>query len=165
MIACHRAQGGTLPDPVERRPVHILNGPNLNLLGTREPEKYGRRTLADIEESCRQHAQALGLTVVCRQSNHEGALIDWIHAARTDASGIIINPGAYSHTSVALMDALLTCAIPVVEVHLTNIHRRDAFRHHSYVSLAATGVICGLGADGYLAALTFLGNSLGNSPS
>ncbi len=163
--ASHRAQGGILPDPVERKPVHILNGPNLNLLGTREPEKYGRRTLADIEDSCRQHAQSLDLSVVCRQSNHEGALIDWIHAARGQAAGIIINPGAYTHTSVAIMDALLACAVPVVEVHLTNIHRREAFRHHSYVSLAATGVICGLGADGYLAALTFLANSLGNSPS
>lgn len=163
--ASHKAQGGILPDPVERKPVHILNGPNLNLLGTREPEKYGRRTLADIEDSCRHHAQLLGLSAVCRQSNHEGTLIDWIHAARIDASGIIINPGAYTHTSVAIMDALLSCAVPVVEVHLTNIHRREAFRHHSYVSLAATGVICGLGADGYLAALTFLGNSLGNSPS
>lgn len=154
-----------VPDPVERKPVHILNGPNLNLLGMREPEKYGHRTLADIEDSCRRHAHSLGLSVLCRQSNHEGALIDWIHAARTDASGIIINPGAYSHTSVAILDALRTCTIPVVEVHLTNIHQRETFRHHSYVSLAATGVICGLGADGYLAALTFLGNSLGNNPS
>lgn len=154
-----------VPDPVERQPVHILNGPNLNLLGTREPEKYGHRTLADIEEACRCYARALGLSVLCRQSNHEGTLIDWIHAARTDAAGIIFNPGAYSHTSVAIMDALLACPIPVVEVHLTNIHRREAFRHHSYVSLAATGVICGLGADGYLAALTFLGNRVGNSPS
>lgn len=150
---------------MERRSVHILNGPNLNLLGTREPEKYGRRTLADIEETCHQHGAALGLSVLCRQSNHEGILIDWIHQARTEADGLIINPGAYSHSSIAILDALLACTLPVVEVHLTNIHRREAFRHHSYVSRAATGVICGLGADGYLAALTFLGNSLGNNPS
>lgn len=154
-----------MPDPVDQRPVHLLNGPNLNLLGTREPEKYGRRTLTDIEEACRRHGAALGLTVLCRQTNHEGVLIDWIHQARTEAAGIIINPGAYSHTSIALMDALLAVRIPVVEVHLTNIHRREAFRHHSYVSLAATGVICGLGADGYLAALTFLANCRGNTPS
>ncbi|MFV3128948.1 type II 3-dehydroquinate dehydratase [Niveispirillum sp. KHB5.9] len=154
-----------MPDPVERRPVHVLNGPNLNLLGTREPEKYGSRTLADIEAECRRVGAAIGMEVQCRQSNHEGQLIDWIHEARTQAAGIVINPGAWSHTSVAIMDALLSCAIPVVEVHLTNIHRRDAFRHHSYVSLAATGVICGLGSDGYRAALTFFGNSLGYSPS
>jgi len=154
-----------LQDPVDQRSVHLLNGPNLNLLGMREPEKYGNRTLTDIEEDCRRHGAALGLTVFCRQSNHEGVLIDWIHQARTEAAGIIINPGAYSHSSVALMDALLAVRLPVVEVHLTNIHRRETFRHHSYVSLAATGVICGLGADGYLAALTFLANSLGNTPS
>lgn len=152
-------------DPVEGRSVHILNGPNLNLLGTREPDKYGHLTLDDIEQACCRHGAGLGMSVLCRQSNYEGQLIDWIHQARTQAAGIIINPGAYSHTSIAIMDALLAVAIPVVEVHLTNIHRREAFRHHSYVSLAATGVICGLGPDGYLAALTFLGNRLGKQSS
>jgi 3-dehydroquinate dehydratase-2 len=152
-------------DPVEGRAVHILNGPNLNLLGTREPDKYGHQTLADIEQACCRHGVTLGLSVLCRQSNHEGMLIDWIHQARTQAAGIIINPGAYSHTSIAIMDALLAVPVPVVEVHLTNIHRREAFRHQSYVSLVATGVICGLGADGYLAALSFLGNQLGKASS
>jgi len=137
-------------------PVLILNGPNLNLLGFREPEVYGHHTLADVEALCRSHAAGLGLAVDCRQSNHEGQLIDWVHEARTAFSGIVINPGAYSHTSIALLDALKAVQKPVVEVHLSNIHQRDSFRHHSYVSLAAKGVICGLGIQGYVSALDAL---------
>jgi len=137
-------------------PVLILNGPNLNLLGFREPEVYGHATLADVEALCRSHAAKLGLSADCRQSNHEGQLIDWVHEARTAFSGIVINPGAYSHTSIALLDALKAVKVPVVEVHLSNIHQRDSFRHHSYVSLAAKGVICGLGIQGYVSALDAL---------
>jgi len=133
--------------------VLILNGPNLNLLGEREPTIYGRTKLTDIEKSCKKRAKELGLAVDFRQSNHEGELVDWIQAARRSHAAIIINPAAYTHTSVALLDALMAVDVPVIEVHLSNIHRRDRFRHHSYVSLAATGVICGLGAQGYLLAL------------
>jgi 3-dehydroquinate dehydratase-2 len=131
------------------KPIYILNGPNLNLLGTREPEIYGRETLADIEKLCRERALALKLAVEFRQSNHEGVLVDWIQEAREMALGIIINPGAFTHTSVALLDALNAASLPVIEVHLSNIHRREEFRRHSYVSLAAKGVICGLGSHGY----------------
>lgn len=134
-------------------PVFVLNGPNLNLLGKREPALYGSTTLAEVEAMCEAAGARLGLPVDCRQSNHEGELIDWVHEARLAAGGIVINPGGYSHTSVALMDALLACDKPVIEVHLTNIHRRENFRHHSYVSLAARGVICGLGPKGYELAL------------
>jgi 3-dehydroquinate dehydratase-2 len=133
--------------------ILILNGPSLNLLGRREPDIYGHQTLRDIEQACADHAAAKGLSVVCRQSNHEGQLIDWVHEARDNNAGIIINPGAYSHTSIALLDALIAAEKPVIEVHLSNIHAREAFRHHSYVSQAAKGVICGLGALGYLAAI------------
>ena len=133
--------------------VLIINGPNLNLLGTREPEVYGHDTLADVEAACRTHAAGLGLQLDCRQSNHEGQLIDWVQEARTGFDAIVINPGAYSHTSIALLDALKAVQKPIVEVHLSNIHQREAFRHHSYVSLAANGVICGLGLQGYLSAL------------
>ena len=133
--------------------VLIINGPNLNLLGTREPEVYGHDTLADVEAACRTHAAGLGLQLDCRQSNHEGQLIDWVQEARTGFDAIVINPGAYSHTSIALLDALKAVQKPIVEVHLSNIHQREAFRHHSYVSLAANGVICGLGIQGYLSAL------------
>ncbi len=133
--------------------VLILNGPNLNLLGTRQPEIYGRETLADIKAACLEHARTLGLSAEFHQSNHEGELIDWIQKAPSQHAGIIINPAAYSHTSVAILDALLTLSLPIVEVHLSNIHKRDSFRHHSYVSSAATGVICGLGSHGYLLAL------------
>ncbi|MFZ5792384.1 MAG: type II 3-dehydroquinate dehydratase [Pseudomonadota bacterium] len=133
--------------------VLLLNGPNLNLLGEREPAVYGRATLADIERACKRRAKELGLAIEFRQSNHEGELVDGIQAARKTHAGIVINPGAYTHTSVALLDALLATGLPVIEVHLSNIHRRESFRHHSYVSLAATGVICGLGAQGYLLAL------------
>ena len=133
--------------------VLVLNGPNLNLLGVREPETYGTETLADIEESCLERAAELGLRIEFRQSNHEGQLVDWIQEAREEAAGIVINPGAYSHTSVALLDALRAADLPVIEVHITNIFRRERFRRHSYVSLAATGVITGLGSQGYLFAL------------
>jgi 3-dehydroquinate dehydratase-2 len=133
--------------------IFILNGPNLNLLGSREPEIYGRESLSDIEAACQAHAAKLGLRVDCRQSNHEGLLVDWIQEARGKAAGIVINPSAYSHTSIALLDALKAFEKPIVEVHLTNVHQREAFRHHSYVSAAAKGVICGLGSLGYLAAL------------
>ena len=134
-------------------PILILNGPNLNMLGLREPEIYGHDTLSDVEAACRSHAAGLGLEVDCRQSNHEGQLIDWVHEARTAFAGIVINPGAYSHTSIALLDALKAVGKPVVEVHLSNIHQRESFRHHSYVSQVAKGVICGLGIQGYLSAL------------
>ena len=133
--------------------VFILNGPNLNLLGKREPEIYGHQTLADIESDCRDRAAALGLTIDFRQSNHEGVLIDAIHEARDRATGIIINPGALTHTSIAIHDALKAFAGPIVEVHLSNIHQREAFRHLSYVSLVAKAVIAGCGAHGYLLAL------------
>ena len=129
--------------------IFILNGPNLNLLGEREPAVYGHTTLADIEHACRQRAEALGASTDFRQSNAEGDLIDWIHQARRDADALIINAGAYTHTSIAIMDALLALTIPVIEVHLSNIFRRESFRHHSYISQSATGLICGLGAKGY----------------
>lgn len=140
--------------------VLILNGPNLNLLGEREPAVYGRATLADIERACKRRAKEVGLAIEFRQSNHEGELVDKIQAVRKTHAGIVINPGAYTHTSVALLDALQATALPVIEVHLSNIHRREHFRHRSYVSLAATGVICGLGARGYLLALDAMADIL-----
>lgn len=142
--------------------VLLLNGPNLNLLGTREPEIYGRTTLSDAEALCRDRAAALGLTVECRQSNSEGTLVDWIQEARGRFDAIVINPGAYSHTSIAILDALAAIALPVVEVHLSNIHQREDFRHHSHVSRVATGVICGFGASGYGLALEAVKTLLSN---
>ncbi len=133
--------------------VYLLNGPNLNLLGQRQPEVYGRETLADIEAGAVALGRELGLLVVPFQSNHEGALVDRIQQARAEAAAIVINPGAYSHTSVAILDALNAFEGPVIEVHISNIHRREAFRHHSYVSTRAEGVIAGLGTEGYRAAL------------
>jgi 3-dehydroquinate dehydratase-2 len=133
--------------------ILVLNGPNLNMLGLRQPEIYGRTTLADVRAMVEQAAAGLGVAVDFRQSNHEGVLIDWIHEARNSADAIVINPGGLTHTSVALMDALSAAEKPVVELHLSNVHRREAFRHHSYVSLVATGVICGLGPHGYVLAL------------
>lgn len=140
--------------------VLVLNGPNLNMLGVRQPEIYGRETLGDIEAACRERAAELGLELDFRQSNHEGELVEWVHEARGEADGIAINAGALSHTSIAILDALLLCELPVVEVHLSNIHRREAFRHHSYVSQAARGVICGFGVQGYLFALDALARIL-----
>lgn len=133
--------------------VYILNGPNLNLLGRREPEIYGHRTLADVEQMCRTAAARLGLDLVFRQSNHEGELVDWIQEACDQAQAIVINPAAFTHTSVALMDALAIFPGPVVELHISNIHRREPWRRHSYVSAKATGMICGFGTDGYVLAL------------
>jgi 3-dehydroquinate dehydratase II len=133
--------------------VYIINGPNLNLLGTREPEKYGRASLADVEALCRDTAQQHGLAIEFRQSNHEGNLVDWIQEASTKALGIIINAAAYTHTSIAILDALLAAKIPVIEVHITNIHAREDFRQRSFVARAATGMICGFGIDGYALAL------------
>lgn len=133
--------------------ILVLNGPNLNLLGVREPATYGRDTLADIEEACLERATLLDLRLDFRQSNHEGQLVEWIQEARENADGIIINPAGYTTTSVALLDALKAVELPVIEVHISNIHRRESFRHNSLVSQAARGVICGLGAHGYLLAL------------
>ena len=138
------------------KPVFILNGPNLNLLGAREPEVYGHETLEDIRAACESRAKALGLTLAFRQTNSEAELIGWVHEARNEAHALIINAGAFSHTSVALLDALLALQVPVIEVHLSNIFRREAFRRHSYVSEAAKGVICGLGSAGYVLALEAL---------
>lgn len=136
--------------------ILVLNGPNLNMLGVRQPEIYGRETLGDIETACRERGAELDLEVDFRQTNHEGQLVDWIQEARGTADGIVINGGALSHTSVAVLDALLLCELPIMEVHLSNIYARDTFRHHSYVSRAARGVICGLGGLGYLYALDAL---------
>lgn len=136
--------------------IFILNGPNLNLLGTRQPEIYGSRTLADIEADCRQAAGRLGFAVDFRQSNSEGVLVDWVQEAGSAAAGLVINPGAYTHTSVALRDAILGAAKPAIEVHLSNIFAREAFRHHSYISPVAIGVICGFGPMGYVLALEAL---------
>ncbi len=134
----------------------VLNGPNLNLLGQRQPEIYGRETLADVDAACRAVATASGHELFFAQSNREYELIDWIHEARGKAAGIVINPGAFSHTSIAILDALNAYEAPVIEVHISNIHKREVFRHHSYVSTRADGVIAGLGIDGYCVALRHL---------
>jgi 3-dehydroquinate dehydratase-2 len=131
------------------KPIFVLSGPNLNLLGVREPEVYGHETLDDIEGRCRRRAAQFGLPLVFRQSNHEGVLIDWVQEARTDASAMVINPAGYGHTSVALLDALKTLAIPVIECHLSNPAAREDFRRHTYVSLVATGVVSGFGGASY----------------
>ncbi len=143
------------------KPIYVLNGPNLNLLGLRQPEIYGRETLADVDKALAALASELGAVVHCAQSNHEGVLVDWIHAARNEAAGIIINPGAYSHTSIAILDALNAFQGPVLEVHISNIHKREAFRHHSHVSTRAEGVIAGFGTEGYLLALRRMVSLLG----
>lgn len=135
------------------KPIYVLNGPNLNLLGQREPEIYGRASLADIEKLVAARARALGVSVLCLQSNHEGELVTWIQEARTMAAGVVINAGAYSHTSIAIHDALAMLDIPVVEVHISNIYKRESFRHHSVISSVAKGLICGLGVKGYELAL------------
>lgn len=141
--------------------VLILNGPNLNLLGKRQPDIYGRETLADVEAQCRALAGELGLTIEFKQSNAEHHLIDWIHEARESAAGIIINPAAFTHSSVAILDALSACEFPILEVHISNVHRREAFRQHSYVSLIATGVIAGFGVQCYALALRHMAYLLG----
>lgn len=133
--------------------VFVLNGPNLNLLGSREPEIYGATTLADIEAEAKKRGGQLGLEIDFRQTNHEGQLVDWIQEARTKAAGVILNAGAYTHTSVAVHDALKALSVPIIEVHISNPYRREPFRHVSYVSSVATGVICGVGAQGYGLAL------------
>jgi 3-dehydroquinate dehydratase-2 len=133
--------------------IAVLNGPNLNMLGTREPEKYGTATLDDVEALCAETAEELGLAIDFRQTNTEGELVAWIQECRGHAAGIVINPAGYTTTSVAVLDALLAVGLPVIEVHITNIHRREEFRQHSLVSKAATGVICGLGVAGYALAL------------
>ena len=143
--------------------IRILNGPNLNMLGTREPELYGHDTLEDVLAQCQAIGTKLGFEVSLKQSNHEGQLIDWNQEARTTADGIIINPAGYSHTSVAILDALNMFDGPVIEVHVSNIHRRESFRHNSYVSLRANGVIAGCGAQGYSLAMHRMGQLLAQS--
>ncbi len=140
--------------------IFVLNGPNLNLLGTRQPEVYGHETLADIESKVKTHASQLNFDVDFRQSNHEGEIVEFIHEAREKAAGIVINPAAYTHTSVAILDALNAYDGKVVEVHLSNVHKREPFRHHSYVSSRADGVIAGLGSFGYLCAIDYLNEVL-----
>lgn len=144
--------------------IFVLNGPNLNMLGTRKPEIYGTTTLADIEEQVRTCATEAGFDVQFMQSNHEGDLVDAIQRARTEAAAIVINPAAYTHTSVAIHDALEAVELPVVEVHLSNVHRREDFRHHSFVSLQATAVIAGAGTWGYTMAIDFLAHHLSEAP-
>jgi len=141
--------------------ILVLNGPNLNMLGIREPTTYGSQTLADIESMCKAEGKRLGLAIECKQSNHEGELVQWIQDAYGKKDGIVLNPGGYSHTSVAIRDAIAAVALPLVEVHLSNIHAREEFRHFSYVSAVAIGVICGLGAAGYRLGLEALAERLG----
>jgi 3-dehydroquinate dehydratase II len=130
--------------------IYVINGPNLNLLGSREPEKYGRATLADVETLCRAAVERHGFNLVFRQSNHEGELVTWIHeAGRDKAAGIVLNAAAYTHTSIALLDAIAAVQVPTIEVHITNVHAREEFRHRSYISKAAKAVLCGFGIDGY----------------
>lgn len=142
------------------KPILVLNGPNLNMLGVREPAVYGRDSLDDVRRMAENRAQSLGVAIEFRQSNHEGELVGWIQEGRNTASGIILNAGALTHTSIAILDALQAAELPVIEVHLSNIFRREAFRQHSYVSLAANGVICGLGAKGYALALEAMADIL-----
>jgi 3-dehydroquinate dehydratase-2 len=142
------------------KPIYVLNGPNLNMLGLREPAVYGRESLSDVEKRAQARAKALGLAIEFRQSNDEGELVTWIQEARAKARGIILNAGAYSHTSVAILDALQAADVPVIEVHLSNIFRREAYRQHSYVSQVAKGVICGLGPKGYELALEAMAEML-----
>ena len=142
--------------PPVAKPVLVLNGPNLNLLGKRQPQIYGRETLADVEKACRAEAARLALAVEFAQSNHEGTLVELIHAARDKNSAIVINAGAYTHTSIALLDALNAAELPVIEVHISNVYKRESFRHHSYISPVAAGVIVGLGIQGYTLALQAL---------
>ncbi|MGO9422466.1 type II 3-dehydroquinate dehydratase [Roseiarcus sp.] len=141
--------------------VAVLNGPNLNLLGKRQPEIYGRETLADVEADCRRVGAGLGLEIEFRQSNREYEIIDWIHDARGRTAGIVINPAAFTHTSVAILDALHAFEGPIIEVHISNVHKREEFRHHSYVSAVASGVIVGCGTQGYALALQRIATLIG----
>ena len=147
------------------RSILVLNGPNLNLLGKREPDIYGHASLDDIRVATEKRAKTLGLTVDFRQSNEEGEMVSAIQSARSDAGGIIINAAAYTHTSVAILDALLACDVPVIELHLSNIYKREEFRHHSFVSRAATGIICGFGAHGYELAVEAMAHLIGPNSS
>ena len=140
--------------------IYVLNGPNLNMLGVREPAVYGKESLDDVRRRTQARAEKMGLAIDFRQSNHEGELITWIQEAREKAAGIIINAGGYTHTSVAILDALQAAELPAIEVHLSNIFRRDAFRHHSYISLGVKGVICGLGARGYELAIEAIADQI-----
>ena len=140
--------------------IYILNGPNLNLLGTREPEIYGRMTLADVKSMCKEQAKSRGLKIFFEQSNNETQIIDWVHQAIDDADGIIINPAAFTHTSVAILDALKNVPAPIIELHISNTHQREPFRHHSYVTQAATGLILGFGINGYVMAVDAMANML-----
>lgn len=149
-----------LPDPTSLPKVVVINGPNLNMLGLRQPEIYGAAGLADVEALCVREGAALGFSVECFQSNHEGAIVDRIQACRGKAAGIVINAGAYTHTSVAILDALMAAEVPAIEVHISNIHKRDAFRHHSYISAAAAGIVVGFGIQGYVLALKGLAGLL-----
>ncbi len=152
----------SLTDKSTAETIYVLNGPNLNLLGTREPETYGHATLADVERLCADTAAQFGLKADCRQSNHEGELIDFIHEAHArKAAGIVINAGGYSHTSIALHDALAAVKIPAVEVHVSNIYARDSFRHHSFTASAAFATLCGFGIDGYRLAISGLAARIG----
>lgn len=146
------------------RLVYVINGPNLNLLGKREPHIYGSETLGDVEADCRRVGAGLGLDIRFLQSNREYEIIDWIHEARETAAGIVINPAAFTHTSVAILDALSACACPILEVHISNVHRREAFRHHSYVSMVASGVIAGFGTQGYTLALERMAKLVSANP-
>ena len=150
-----------MSDTEDRPLIAVLNGPNLNMLGLRQPELYGAASLDDVEALCAEAAEQLGLAIDFRQTNGEGELVSWVQECRGRAAGIVINPAGYTTTSVALMDALLAAELPVIEVHITNIHKREAFRHRSYVSKVATGVICGLGIRGYAMALTAMADLLG----
>ena len=147
-----------------RRLIYVLNGPNLNLLGKRQPHIYGHETLADVEAACRATASGLGLDLRFHQSNREYEIIDWVHEAREDASGIVINPAAITHTSVAILDALNTCEFPIFEVHISNVHKREEFRHHSFVSGRADGVIAGFGTQGYTLAIQRLATLIAAQP-
>ena len=142
------------------KPIYILNGPNLNLLGTREPEIYGRMTLDDVKSMCKERAKSRGLKIFFEQSNNETQIIDWVHQAIDDADGIIINPAAFTHTSVAILDALKNVPAPIIELHISNTHQREPFRHHSYVTQAASGLILGFGIDGYAMAVDAMANML-----
>ena len=141
--------------------IYVLNGPNLDLLGQRQPDIYGRNTLADVEALCRARAQRYGLAVTFRQSNHEGDIVDWLQEARQEAAGVIINPGAFAHTSIAILDAIIATELVTIEVHISNIHAREEFRRHSYVSTVTKAVICGFGIEGYGLAIEGLAALLG----